>query len=491
LATTSSIWQDAAMTLNRLFVLVGLAILLSGAPSALGAAEASRPNIVFLLADDLGWSDVGYHGSTIATPNLDRLAAEGVKLEQFYVQPLCTPTRASLMTGRYPIRYGLQVSVIRPWADYGLPLEERTLPQALREAGYTTAITGKWHLGHARREYLPTSRGFDHQYGLYNGGMDYWTHLRDGGLDWHRNDQALQEEGYSTDLIAAEAVRIIERQSDAQPLFLYVPFNAPHVPLQAKKEYLERYSGITDEKRRTYSAMVAALDDAIGRVIEAVDRRGWRDRTLFVFSSDNGGPVTLGATNGELRDGKASVYEGGVRVPAFLTWRNVIPAGSTSRQPLHMVDLYPTLIKLAGGSLEQPLPLDGRDAWPTILGRSPSPRDEILHQRNPGRGAIRVGDWKLVVRDGPTMDDDGENGADRSGRGKRDEAAMGIELFNIADDPSERTNVAGENPLVVEDLQRRLAGYAAAAVPPKGGRRRPAGFAPPRVWGEPEQRHAE
>src|SRR5262245_33645686 len=175
------------------------------------AAEKNRPpHIVFFLADDLGWKDVGWHGSEIQTPHLDRLAAAGVKLEQFHVQPVCSPTRCALLTGRYPMRCGLQTGVVRPWAKYGLPLEERTLPQALKEAGYRTAIVGKWHLGHFERAYLPTRRGFDHQYGHYNGAIDYFTHERDGGFDWHRDDRVHRDKGYSTQLLAAEAVRLIK-----------------------------------------------------------------------------------------------------------------------------------------------------------------------------------------------------------------------------------------------------------------------------------------
>src|SRR6266567_3746720 len=195
-----------------------------------GVFSAERPNIVFLLADDLGWSDVGFHGSEIKTPNIDKLAAAGARLEAFYVQPVCSPTRAALMTGRYPMRHGLQVGVVRPWAQYGLPLEERTLPQALQEAGYFTAICGKWHLGHFQRAYLPTNRGFSHQYGHYNGALDYFTHLRDGGFDWHRDDRACRDEGYSTHLLAREALRLVREHDGKKPLFLYVPFNAPHAP---------------------------------------------------------------------------------------------------------------------------------------------------------------------------------------------------------------------------------------------------------------------
>src|SRR4051794_4335615 len=203
---------------------------------------ASRPDVVFLLADDLGYSDVGFHGSEIKTPHLDKLAAGGARLEAFYVQPVCSPTRAALMTGRYPIRHGLQVGVVRPWAQYGLPLNERTLPAALKEAGYETALVGKWHLGHFQPDYLPTRRGFDHQYGHYNGAIDYFTHVRDGGFDWHKDDNACRDEGYSTHLIATEACRIVAGHDLRVPLFLYVPFNAVHAPHEVPAKYKEPYS---------------------------------------------------------------------------------------------------------------------------------------------------------------------------------------------------------------------------------------------------------
>ena len=211
--------------------------LLSGvACAALQATPTpptDRPHIVIIVADDLGWKDVGYHGSEIKTPHLDRLARAGVKLEQFYVQPVCSPTRSSLMTGRYPIRQGLQVGVILPWASYGLPLAERTLPQALKEVGYRTVMTGKWHLGLHERAYLPNQRGFDHHYGHYLGAIDYFTHERMGGLDWHRNGRTVREKGYTTNLISQEAVRCINDHDPRQPMLLYVPFNAPHGPPQS------------------------------------------------------------------------------------------------------------------------------------------------------------------------------------------------------------------------------------------------------------------
>jgi arylsulfatase A-like enzyme len=197
------------------------------------ANAGDRPNIIVILADDLGSADVSWRGSEIKTPNLDKLALSGARLEQFYVQPVCSPTRAALLTGRYPMRHGLQVGVVRPWAQYGLPLEERTLPQALREAGYTTAIFGKWHLGHFQPEYLPTRRGFDHQYGHYNGALEYFDHTRDSGFDWHRDDKVSRDEGYTTTLIGRETARFIREHDGSKPFFAYVHFNAVHTPLQA------------------------------------------------------------------------------------------------------------------------------------------------------------------------------------------------------------------------------------------------------------------
>ena len=211
------------MTRSLTRILLTATILL--APIPLSDANADRPHIVFMMADDLGWGDVGYHGGQIETPNIDHLARQGVQLDQFYVQPVCSPTRGALMTGRYPMRLGLQCGVVRPWATHGLPLSERTLPEALRDAGYFTAICGKWHLGHIAPGYLPLQRGFDHQYGHYNGALDYFTHIRDGGHDWHRNDKALHEEGYTTYLIAQEAAKVIAAHDKSQPLFLYVPFS--------------------------------------------------------------------------------------------------------------------------------------------------------------------------------------------------------------------------------------------------------------------------
>jgi len=458
--------------------ILGLGAAATVLPGCLNTTNANRtakkPNIVFILADDLGFKDVGYQGGDIKTPNIDRMAREGTRLDQFYVQPVCSPTRSSLMTGRYPIRCGLQIGVIRPWAQHGLPLQERTLAEALKEAGYTTAICGKWHLGHLSSQYLPTSRGFDHQYGHYNGALDYFTHIRDGGLDWHRNDRPLREEGYATDLIADESVRIIEEHNVSRPLFLYVPFNAVHSPFQTTQNYIDMYKHITNKRRRIYAAMVTCMDDAIGRIVQALYERGLKRNTLIIFCSDNGGVGGV-ADNGPLRGQKAQLYEGGIRVPAVVFWPGVIKAGAVVKEPLHIVDMYPTLLKLAGARLTQPLPIDGKDAWPTITDGKPSPHEEILHNVTAAAGAIRRGDWKLIYN--------GSIGANNTGPVDK----KVFELFNIAEDPYEKNNMADKYPQKFQELKRRLEHYANEAVKPNiPPNRMPKDFKVPKAWGHPE-----
>jgi arylsulfatase A-like enzyme len=469
-------------------LLAGLAWALgSGLAPALGAEPPPRPNLLCIIADDLGWGDVGFHGSEIRTPHIDRLAAAGARLEQFYVQPVCSPTRAAFMTGRYPIRYGLHQGVVRPWARYGLPLDERILPQALKEAGYATAITGKWHLGHFEPAYLPTRRGFDHQYGHYNGALDYNTHTRDGGFDWHRDDRECRDEGYSTHLLAREASRLIAEHDASRPLFLYVPFNAVHAPHQVPERYTQPYAHLKGN-RRTYAGMLAAMDEAIGEIIAALERKGLRDNTLIFFCSDNGGPSPgVVTSNGPLRAGKGTLYEGGVRVPAVAAWTGRIPAGSVVNAPLHIVDWYPTLLGLAGVNLTQRHPLDGRDAWPAIVRGASSPHEDILHNVTPTGGAVRSGDWKLVVNGQVSDAEEGGAPAPKAKkRAKQDAtgASTLVELFNLRDDPYEKTNLATRHPDVVARLREVLAGYTRATVPSRQAPIEP-GFKAPAVWGQP------
>lgn len=442
------------------------------------AAQETRPNIVVILADDLGWGDVGWHDSEIPTPELDRLAQAGATLEQFYVQPVCSPTRAAFLTGRYPIRHGLQVGVVRPWAEHGLPLDEQTLADGLKSAGYATAVVGKWHLGHSRPEYLPTSRGFDHQYGHYNGAINYNTHMRDGGLDWHEDDQASRDQGYSTHLIAQDSVRWIEEQAGKQPFFLYVPFNAVHTPLQVPKKYREPFTDLKG-KRKAYAGMLAAMDEAVGQIAAAVERAGVRDNTLFIFSSDNGGtrPGVV-SSNGPLRAGKFTHYEGGVRAAAFATWDGQIPAGSEVNSLIHIVDLYPTLLHLADAKVEQKLPLDGVNVWDTIAHGKTSPRTEVLINATPTDGAIRVNQWKLVVNGGKA--------AKANDPPALNSRTTKLELFDLSSDVEEKDNLADNHPEIVERLFHRWETYQKEAVAPKLSPK-PKNYRSPKIWGETEE----
>ena len=419
----------------------------AAAPSM--TATAGRPNIVHIVADDLGWKDVGFNGAAdIKTPNIDALAAGGAKFTQFYVQSMCTPTRAALMTGRYPFRYGLQTIVIPGPANYGLDTSEFLLPQCLKDAGYTTAIIGKWHLGHADMKYWPRQRGFDYQYGAMIGELDYYTHSDAGVLDWFRNNKPVREEGYTTQLIGTDAVNYISAQSADKPFYLYLTFNAPHTPYQAPQDYVDRYKHIADPTRRTYAGMVACLDDEIGRVVAALDRMGLRDNTLILFHSDNGGTtnamfagqmadlsrITLPCDNGPYRDGKGSLFEGGGRVAACANWPGRIQAQSVDGL-IHAVDIFPTIAKLAGASTAKSKPLDGVDVWSTIATGQPSPRREVVYNVEPFRGAVRQGDWKLIWRA---------------------LIPSSVDLYNLAEDPFEQNNVAAAHPEKVAAMQERL-----------------------------------
>jgi arylsulfatase A-like enzyme len=395
---------------TRLLLTLGSLAALSG--PALAQEKPAKPHILHIVADDLGWKDVGFNGCTdIKTPNLDQLAAGGAKFSQFYVQSMCTQTRAALMTGRYPFRYGLQTAVIPSVSAYGLDTEEKLMPEVLKAAGYQTALIGKWHLGHADKIWWPRQRGFDYHYGAMIGELDYFTHEEHGVLDWYRENEPVKEEGYTTQLLGNDAVKRIETHDAATPLYVYLAFNAPHTPYQAPQEYLDRYASIEDPTRRIYAAMVSCLDDEIGRVVAALDKKGMRENTLIFFHSDNGGTknamfagvmadvskIKIPCDNGPYRDGKASLFEGGTRVCAFANWPGKIKAGEVDGL-IHGVDLFATFASLAGASTEGCKPLDGVDVWPTVSSGADSPREEIVYNVEPFRGAVRQGDWKLIWR---------------------------------------------------------------------------------------------
>jgi arylsulfatase A-like enzyme len=419
------------------------------------ALAQERPNIVYILADDLGWNDVGFHHGTLRTPNLDRLAAEGAALNSFYVQPYSSQTRAALLTGRYPMRYGLQTLTISPADRYGLPPEERTLAQLLKESGYRTTFIGTWLLGHAKPDYWPTHRGFEHFYGSLSGQVEPVLR-KTAKADWRRDERPLKEDGYITELMAREAVSVVGRHDTASPLLLMISFNTPAQYYGAPKALLDSYRDISEDTRRSYAAAVTALDNAVGQILDALEKRQMRSNTLIVFHSDNGGAVPMrfptgdgdvqkpAADNGVFREGQGSLYEGGVRAAALASWPGKIPPKTVVNEPLHVTDLYVTLATLAGAALEQPKKLDGVDIWPVIARAQRTTRKEIVLNVDDFQGAIRAGEWKLIYHSAlPSK----------------------MELFDIANDPEEADNKAATYPDRAKELLGRLNEYAYDMVP--------------------------
>ncbi len=436
--------------LIRLVLTLALPLIVSGAP-----------NIVFMVADDLGWNDVGYHGSEIETPHIDALVKEGVELDRYYVFPLCSPTRAALLTGRSPIRLGID-SPVGP--NGGLPLDEHLLPETLREAGYQTHLAGKWHLGIERVASHPHRRGFDSAYGHLGAAVDYYTHIWLGGLDWHRDGEAVREAGYATDLITSEAVTRILGRDKSKPMFLYVAFNAPHTPLQAPSEYVDRYPGIANRSRRLFAAMVTSMDDGVGRILSALESEGIVDETLVVWVSDNGGNPRAGANNEPLRGGKGGTFEGGIRVPGTVRWPAVLPSGTVFAQQFTAHDWFQTLTSAAGVQPQNVKLFDGVDMWPALKDGIAADRGETVIGIDGNYAIFREG-WKLV---------------ESTPRGA-DEASL--HLFRIEDDPFEEHDLINTKP----DLARELLGRIRAIPrppsvsqdidPPGAARRAPPGRA--------------
>ncbi|XP_037121096.1 arylsulfatase B [Syngnathus acus] len=477
-----------------------VALLLTfGSPAASGSKQ---PNIVFILADDLGWYDVGYHGSEINTPNLDKLSAAGVRLENYYVQPLCTPSRNQLMTGRYQIHTGMQHQIIWPCQPYCVPLNETLLPELLSEAGYATRMVGKWHLGMYKKDCLPTRRGFHSYFGYLTGSEDYYTHVRCdriAAINQSRCALDLREDEapapgykgqYSTEMFSQRAVQIIAKHDPKKPLFLYVALQAVHSPLQVPQRYVAPYAFIQDPHRRAYAGMVSAMDEAVGNISLALRQAGLWDNTVLVFSTDNGGLPEQGASNWPLRGQKWSLWEGGVRGVGFVSGPLLEQPGSTSRELLHVSDWLPTLVGLAGGRLNATKPLDGFDVWNAISKGFASPRLELLHNIDPmytdmapcpglkrdGKGvflsgfnvsihaAIRSSNWKLLTGYpgcGVWFPRPGHNDSSAW----RSEPLKPVMLFDLDKDPEERNEVSAIYPAVVERLLGRLNHHQQTALP--------------------------
>ncbi|WP_223707648.1 arylsulfatase B [Niabella beijingensis] len=415
-------------------------------------AQDSRPNIVIIVADDMGWGDVGFHGSEIRTPHIDQLAREGVILNRYYVSPICSPTRAGIMTGRLPERYGLRENVIAPWLNFGVDTTAEFLPQMLAQAGYKNrAAIGKWHLGHSKRKYLPLRRGFTHFYGHYNGAIDYFTHKREGELDWHNDWETARDTGYTTDLITREAVKCISDYKGEGPFFLYIAYNAPHGPLQAKEGDLLKYGfdpsqpvfgkeqtgnegamGRGNTRRQTYAAMVAALDEGIGHILKALRAAGIDENTLVLFQSDNGAAQKEGGRNQPLRGFKFQEWEGGVRVPAVIRWPAGFKGGWTCEQVAGYIDIAPTLREIAGIKTAPPQPYDGRSIVQSLTEKKNTGRELYL-----GNGTLIKDEWKLVIP--------------KTGN-KTTPAADAPQLFAIDKDPYEKEDLSARYPEQVKAL---------------------------------------
>ena len=488
----------------RTFLAIALVATLAGCASSPGpdseTADA-RPNIVILLADDLGWTDVSFHGGNIATPNIDRIAVEGVELNRYYVAPVCSPTRAGLMTGRYPIRYGAMRAVYPPWRDGGMDLSEWTMADILAEVGYKhRGIFGKWHLGHSDKKYHPLRRGFTEFYGHYNGAVDYFTHEREGEVDWHSGFDPSGDPGYATDLIADAAAGFIRRHAGGpDPFLCYVPFNAPHSPFQAKEEDLPPYAGLPpargffqgfegvsmeaggeqrERNRRILGAMVHSLDQGVGKVLDAIDQAGIVRNTFVLFTSDNGGVRGIGE-NTPLRGSKATVFEGGIRVAAAARWPSRISAGGKISVPLANIDILPTVMRMAGVDRYHGKPIDGLDILDVLTGRRETLDRELFNyigQEGADREQVSymTNEWKMMVV-GPDVTDTGA-----------DDGARQRFLFRISEDMSEERNVLAEHPELAASMYEKIKEFRAlqpqGAVPPYAHGRGDPGFKVPRRW---------
>jgi arylsulfatase B len=440
--------------------------------------QSPQPNVVILVADDLGWADVGYRGGDIETPAIDRLAKEGVVMDRFYATPICSPTRAALMTGRDPLKLGIAYDQIHPWYNVGLPPDAYTIADAFREDGYQTGMVGKWHLGHTQAHQLPNAHGFDQFHGHLQTNTDYYKHQRESGHDLQQNGKSIELPGeYLTHIQAREAVRFIDDRNPKKPFLLYVPFTAPHSPMQAPEETIAHYSHLPKQHfRREYAAMVHEMDEAIGQILKALDDQGISNNTLVLFFSDNGGFNGFGGQNTPLRGQKGQTFEGGIRVPAVVRFPGRIKGGSHYEERISVMDVFPTLAAATGVATRPNAAMDGMDLWPSLGKGETQPQRAPLFFASeipiPGLIYLAVidGRYKLVqiVKEGQT------------------ETRVHSMLFDLQQDPNEKTDLAAGQPETVARLaalirswrsQHPMAGVRGTLVAHPG-------WVAPRDWAE-------
>jgi arylsulfatase A-like enzyme len=488
------------MSLKTYFARAALAVIATSILASAQVAASERPNIVVIVADDLGWADVGYHGGNIDTPSLDRLAEQGVQLNRFYTTPICSPTRAALMTGRDPIRLGVAYGVIMPWDNIGVNPAEHFMPESFGAAGYQTAMVGKWHLGHAQMTYHPNERGFEHFYGHLHTEVGFYPPFANvGGKDFQVNGVTADDEGYETYLLADEVSRYIRERDAQKPFFIYMPFIAPHTPLDAPAELQEKYKDIdtdlpparsnqTDSTRRIskmlmresarpmYAAVVDGMDQAIGQVLDTLDKEGLSDNTIVLFFSDNGGAAYSygGADNAPLRGGKGETFEGGIRVVSLMRWPEKLQGGQIFDQVMTVMDVFPTLADAAGVDPLNTFEFDGSSLWPSISeGATHSREDMIMFASEiPIYGSFKLtafdDTWKLVQE----MEQDQLS------------TTVTNYLFKITDDPNEYNNLADEHPEIVVSMSHAISEWR--ALHPVSGTRSvlipPPGWRAPKDW---------
>jgi arylsulfatase A-like enzyme len=457
------------------------------------SAEENKPNVIIFLVDDLGWADISLRGAPIDTPGIDSIFQEGVTLERFYATPICSPTRAALMTGRDPLRLGISYSVVMPWMNNGVHPDEHFMPETFKAAGYQTAIVGKWHLGHSQEIFHPNARGFDSFYGHMHTEVGYFPPFANlGGVDFQRNGKTINDKGYETFLLADEATRWIQQRDKSKPFFLYMPFIAPHSPLEAPDDLVAKYATLKDTRELTrseaidrtrklngfsssarpiYAAVVDALDQAISQVLNILQSEGIEEETIILFSSDNGGAAYAGggADNFPLRGGKGDTYEGGIRVIAAMKWKGHLPAEQSFSSIMTVMDVFPTLAGATKIPMLNTKEIWGRNLWPAIKTQKKISlsKEVFFASETPNYGEFHTtvfnDKWKLVQVISSTLM----------------EIKVQNKLFDINNDPNEYDDLASKYPKLVKLMAEKIrkwralhpiSGIRAQLVPPPGWR---------------------